>query len=111
MKKFALVLDLVDDPALIAEYEDYHRQVWPEILQSIRDSGILQMEIYRFANRLFMVIEAEDDFSFEQKAEMDSRNPKVQEWENLMWKYQQALPGSPPGAKWLPAKLVFRMGS
>lgn len=108
MQKFALVLDLIDDPALIAEYEDYHREVWPEILQSIRDSGILQMEIYRFASRLFMVIETEDDFSFERKAGMDSQNPKVQEWENLMWKYQQALPGSPPGAKWLPAKLIFR---
>ncbi len=108
MKKYALVLDLVDDPGLIAEYENHHREVWPEILQSIRDSGILHMEIYRFSNRLFMVIEAEDDFSFEQKAVMDSRNPKVQEWEDLMWKYQQALPGAPPGAKWLPAKLIFR---
>ncbi|MCD8540565.1 MAG: L-rhamnose mutarotase [Leadbetterella sp.] len=107
MKKFALTLDLLDDPALIAEYENYHREVWPEILQSIRDSGIVQMEIYRYANRLFMVMETEDHFSFEQKAEMDSMNPKVQEWEALMWKYQQALPGSPPGAKWLPAKLIF----
>ncbi len=109
MKKFALVLDLVDDPTLIAEYEKYHQEVWPEILKSIRDSGIIQMEIYRFSNRLFMTMETEDDFSFEQKAEMDSQNPKVQEWETLMWKYQQALPGTPPGAKWLPAKLVFQL--
>jgi len=109
MQKFALVLDLVNDPALIAEYEKYHREVWPEIIQSIRDSGIRHMDIYRFDNRLFMVMETEDDFSFEKKAEMDNLNPKVQEWEELMWKYQQALPGSPPGAKWLPAKLVFHM--
>lgn len=109
MQKFALVLDLVDDPALIAEYEDYHRKVWPEIIRSIRDAGIREMEIYRFANRLFMVMETEDDFTFEKKAEADRLNLKVQEWEALMWKYQQALPGSPPGAKWLPAKLVFRM--
>ena len=84
--------------------------MWPEIIGSIRDSGILEMEIYRFANRLFMVIETEDDFSFEKKAEKDALNPKVQEWETLMWKYQQALPGAPAGAKWQPAKLVFRMG-
>ncbi|WP_367915287.1 L-rhamnose mutarotase [Leadbetterella sp. DM7] len=109
MQKFALVLDLVNDPALIAEYEKYHREVWPEIIQSIRDSGIRHMDIYRFDSRLFMVMETEDDFSFEKKAEMDNLNPKVQEWEELMWKYQQALPGSPPGAKWLPAKLVFHM--
>ncbi len=109
MKKFALVLDLKEDPVLIAEYESYHREVWPEILESIRGSGIRQMEIYRFANRLFMTMETEDDFSFEKKAEADRLDPKVQEWETLMWKYQQALPGSPPGAKWLPAKLVFRL--
>ncbi len=109
MRKYALVLDLVDDDDLIAEYEKYHREVWPEIIESIRDSGIREMEIYRFANRLFMVMETEDDFTFEQKAEADRLNPKVQEWEALMWKYQQALPGSPPGAKWMPAKLVFRM--
>ncbi|MBX2952380.1 MAG: L-rhamnose mutarotase [Leadbetterella sp.] len=111
MKKIVLVLDLKDDPALIAEYEAYHREVWPEILDSIRDSGILRMEIYRFSNRLFMIMETEEDFSFERKGEMDKANPKVQEWEELMWKYQQALPGSPPGAKWLPAKLVFSMES
>ncbi len=109
MRKYALVLDLVDDDNLIAEYEKYHREVWPEIIESIRDSGIKEMEIYRFANRLFMVMETEDHFTFEQKAEADRLNPKVQEWEALMWKYQQALPGSPPGAKWMPAKLVFRM--
>ena len=109
MQKFTLVLDLIDDPALIAEYEDYHRRVWPEITGSIRNSGIREMEIYRFSNRLFMIMETDDDFSFEKKAEADLSNPKVQEWEKLMWKYQQALPGSPPGAKWLPAKLVFRL--
>lgn len=111
MQKFALVLDLKDDPALIAEYEAYHAEVWPEVLESIRNSGIIQMEIYRFSNRLFMVMETEDDFSFEEKAERDNQNRKVQEWETLMWKYQQALPGAPPGAKWLPAKLIFDLKS
>lgn len=50
------------------------------------------MEIYRISNRLFMIMETEDDFSFEKKTAMDVANPKVKEWEELMWKYQQALP-------------------
>ncbi|MGV3547494.1 MAG: L-rhamnose mutarotase [Pedobacter sp.] len=57
MKKYALALDLVDDEKLIAEYEAYHKAIWPEIEESIRSAGILNMEIYRVANRLFMVME------------------------------------------------------
>jgi L-rhamnose mutarotase len=109
MKKIALILDLKDDPKLIAEYEAYHQKVWPEILDSIRKAGIQKMEIYRYAQRLFMIMETEDDFSFERKATLDENNPKVQEWETLMWKYQQALPGAKPGEKWLPADLIFRL--
>ncbi len=107
MKRYCLALDLKDDPALIAEYEDYHRKVWPEILQSIRDAGIEQMEIYRTGNRLFMIMEVNDDFSFEKKAKADAANDKVQQWEQLMWKYQQALPGSKPGEKWVVMEKIF----
>ena len=109
MKRFALVLDLIDDPQRIKEYEDHHKEIWPEIKKSIKDSGILNMEIYRFSNRLFMVIDAEDDFSFENKAALDAANPKVQEWEELMWKYQKALPEAKPGEKWLPAEKIFSL--
>jgi L-rhamnose mutarotase len=109
MKRYCFALDLIDDPALISEYEKYHEQVWPEILESITSSGIRDMQIYRFQNRLFMIMDTKDGFSFEAKDEADRINPKVQEWEQLMWKYQQALPGSKPGEKWLPAKLVFQL--
>ena len=107
MKRYCLALDLKDEPALIAEYEAYHRQVWPEILQSIKDSGILHLDIYRVSNRLFMVLEAVDDFSFERKNALDAGNPRVQEWETLMWHYQQALPGSAPGEKWRLMERIF----
>jgi L-rhamnose mutarotase len=30
---------------------------------------------------------------------MDAGSEKVQEWETLMWKYQQAVPGAKPGEK------------
>ena len=109
MKRYCLALDLKEDPKLIAEYEEYHRQVWPEILQSISAAGIQQMEIYRVNNRLFMVMETNDDFSFERKAAMDAGNEKVQEWEKLMWKYQQALPGSKPGQKWRLMEKIFSL--
>ena len=111
MKRYALALDLVDEPELIAEYEAYHQAVWPEIKKSILDSGIINMEIYRTGNRLFMIMETEEGFSFDQKAVMDESNEIVQEWEQLMWKFQQALPGSKPGEKWVLMNNIFELNA
>src|SRR4030095_13257028 len=94
MIRYCLALDLKEDSKLITEYEEYHKKVWPEIIKSIKDSGIEVLDIFRTGNRMFMIIEANDSFSFEKKAAMDATNPKVQEWETLMWKFQQALPSA-----------------
>lgn len=107
MKRYTLGLDLVDDPVYIQEYEDYHREVWPAIKTSILQSGILNMEIYRFSNRLFMIMEVNAAFSFEEKAQHDAANPIVQEWEQLMWKYQVAIPGAKDGEKWVLLTKIF----
>ena len=107
MKRFCLALDLKPDKILIAEYEKYHEKIWPEIYNSILDAGILDMEIYRIENRLFMIMETRDDFSFDAKGKSDAKNQKVQEWENLMWKYQQALPSAKPSEKWIFMSKIF----
>lgn len=109
MKRYCLALDLADDPALIAEYENYHKAVWPEIQQSITGAGVENLEIYRSGNRLFMIMEANDSFSFEAKNASDAANPKVQEWEQLMWKYQRALPHAKPGEKWILMDKIFSL--
>lgn len=107
MKRYCLALDLKDDLRLIAEYEDHHKKVSAEILASIKDSGVERMELFRAGNRMFMIMEVTDSFSFEEKARMDESNPAVQRWEALMWKYQQALPFAKPGEKWVLMKKFF----
>jgi len=109
MKKSCLALDLIDDSELIEEYEKYHQNVWPDVKQSILNSGIVNMEIYRVQNRLFMIVETDENFSFETKNEADKNNPKVQEWEELMWKFQQQLPNSEPGEKWRLMDKIFSL--
>lgn len=111
MKRYCLALDLVDDPSLIAEYEHWHKAEngWPEIKKSILDSGITDMEIYRMGNRLFMIMETDDSFSFERKAVMDDTNPKVREWEQLMWKFQQPLPWATRGEKWVLMNRIYKL--
>lgn len=108
-KRYCLALDLIDDPELIKAYKRYHENVWPEILDSIKDSGITGMEIYNVGNRLFMIMEVDKTFSFDKKSKRDKGNPKVQEWENLMWKYQKALPIAKPGEKWMLMDKIFQL--
>lgn len=112
MKRFCLTLDLVDDPQLIEEYEQYHAAgaAWPEVTQHDIDCGILNIEIFRTGNRMFMIMETEDDFSFEKKAKVDAANPVIAKWENLMWKFQKPLPGAKPGEKWILMDRIFKSG-
>lgn len=102
--KHILTLDLKNDIDLIQSYVEYHKKVWSEIKKSILDSGILQMEIFLLDFRLCMVIEVDESFSFERKAQMDAQNPKVREWEELMETYQQV---DGDGSKWKLMDKIF----
>jgi L-rhamnose mutarotase len=98
---------LKNEPELIRQYEEHHKKVWPEIIDSIRNSGIQQMEIYRLGTRLFMIVEVNEAFSFERKNEMDKNDNKVQQWEELMWRYQQPLEEAVKGEKWMLLNKIF----
>jgi L-rhamnose mutarotase len=102
-------LDLKEDETLIQEYKKLHQKVWPEIIDSIKNSGITVLDIYCTGNRLFMIIEADADFTFEKKSAMDQDNAKVQEWENLMWQFQKALPWAKPNEKWILMDKIFEL--
>jgi L-rhamnose mutarotase len=108
-KRYCLTLDLKDDPKLIAEYRRYHEKVWPAITTSIKDSGIVDLEIYLLGTRMFMIMEVNEQFSFEAKGKSDSENPKAREWEELMWKFQQPLPNAKPGEKWMLMEKIYEL--
>jgi L-rhamnose mutarotase len=110
-KRYCLTLDLKDDPALIAEYRRYHQKIWPEITSSIKDAGIVDMEIYLLGARMFMVMEVDETFSFDAKVIADRANSKVREWEELMWKFQKPLQQAKAGEKWLLMERIFKLDS
>lgn len=111
MKRYCFALDLVNNSELIVEYEYWHKREngWPEVRKSIIDAGIINMEIYRTGNRLFMIIETNNTFDLDMKAAIDAGNPKVQEWEKLMWKFQQPLPWAKEGEKWILMNKMFQL--
>ena len=108
-RRHCLVLDLKDDPVLIAEYRRHHQQIWPEVAASMRASGIVDAEIYLHGTRRVMIFEVGPGFSFAAKAAADAADPVIQKWEQLMWRYQQPLPGSAPGEKWQPMERIFQL--
>lgn len=109
IRRYCQALDLVDDPQLIAEYQHQHQHIWPEIAAHLRQYGIYDMEIYRLGNRLFMIMETTEDFDSELFERQSLANPKVCEWEALMWKYQRVTPWTPAGNKWVAMDRLFSL--
>lgn len=108
-RRYCQALDLVDSPALIAEYEAHHRQIWPEVAAHLRSHGITQMEIYRLGNRLFMIMEVDADFDERRFAQQSLDHPVIQRWEALMWRYQVPTPWTPEGEKWAAMTRIFSL--
>lgn len=104
---FLLICDLKDDDEAIIAYEECHKTIHSEIIESIRVVGVLQMSIYRWRNRLSMILVGDENFTFEKKAALDNANPKVQEWETFLGQFQTNLPGTPPNWRWQLMKSVF----
>ncbi|WP_434037531.1 L-rhamnose mutarotase [Formosa sp. 4Alg 33] len=107
--RYCYALDLVDDETLIKEYIEYHKNVWPEIEQSILDSGIEVMEIYHVGNRLFMITEEGNNTPLDERPQSDQVKAKIDQWETLMWTYQQALPIAKKGEKWVLMENIYQL--
>jgi L-rhamnose mutarotase len=108
--RHCLALDLKDDPALIAEYEAYHRSIWPEVRAHLEAPGVTGMEIYRLGTRMVMLMETDDARYDAETMALASRNdPKIQQWEELMWKFQAPTPWTPEGEKWVGMRRIFEL--
>ncbi len=109
--RHCLATDLKNNPELIEKYKEYHQpgNGFPAVTKSIRDAGIVEMQIYLIENRLFMIMEVDDNFDAKTKADTDKKCPEVQKWEKLMWQFQQALPWAKAGEKWLPMEEIFKL--
>jgi len=54
-----------------------------------------------------MVMETTDEFTFERKAAMDLANPEVQEWEQLMARFQNIELDSDSTSRWQLMEKIF----
>lgn len=111
VKRFCQTLDLRDNPDLIATYRRLHSRegIWPEILQGIREVGILEMEIYLLGTRLFMIVEMPQELEWDDVMSRLATLPKQAEWEALTAQYQQAEATATSDAKWKMMERIFHL--
>ena len=109
VKRYCQTMDLKDNPELIAEYVKRHSEAeaWPEIRAGIREVGILEMEIYIWGNRLFMIVETPLDFDWDTAMARLATLPRQAEWENYMAIFQQCKEGATSDEKWNMMQRMF----
>lgn len=107
MQRYAQALDLRNDPDVLAQYDAYHRAVWPEVKAALRAIGIVNMQIFRTGNRLFMIYDAPDNFEPARDFASYTRVARAREWDELMRTFQQPVPGAVEGVWWTSMDLVF----
>ena len=107
MKRFAQTVLLKDDPEIIRQYENYHANPWPEVIEGARNIGVLRTYIYRFGRQLFMFMETVDDFDLERDMPKYMEHPKAKEWDTLMRSFQEPVPDAPKGATWVAMTEIY----
>lgn len=109
MSAQVLMVDLKDDPAIVAAYLEHHRSVWPEVLRSLQAAGVRTMDIYILDRRLVMIVDSGGRELRECLAAHADSGPRVAEWEALMRSFQEPSPGAPDGEWWTAMQPVFRL--
>lgn len=109
MQRIVKTLTLHDDPNLIEDYCEVHRNIWPEIRAGIKEVGVSTMDIYLLGNLLVMIIEASDDVDLDEAFSKLAGMPRQQEWEEFVARFQNCDPGSSSAAKWKPMTRIFSL--
>lgn len=107
MKRFCLALDLIKDAEKIKKYQQFHQNIWPEIAANIRQRGVLKMEIWQVENRLFMIMDTQNDYDPAAANDIALAEPKNVEWETLMSQFQQPLSSAAADEKWIEMTKIF----
>ncbi len=108
-RRYVRTLSLRPDSVLIERYRDRHAKgnIWQEIIDGLKEVGVLEMEIYIHGTTLVMIVEAPHDFDWDSAMTLLATLPRQQEWEDYMAEFQQAEPGATSSEKWQPMERMF----
>lgn len=100
-----LTANLVADTRLQQEYMNYHAtqlEKWPEVSKGFCNADFQQLLVYRSGRQLMLVISIPKGESLDKlNPRTTENNPRVDEWNKLMSKYQEGIEGTKPGEVWV----------
>jgi L-rhamnose mutarotase len=111
-KRFCKTLELNNDPVLIEDYRRVHASggVWPEITRGMKEVGIVDMEIYLFGTRLFMIMDTVPDFDHEKAMNELAKKPRQSEWEAHVSRFQKTSAEASADEKWQLIERIYKFG-
>ena len=106
-----MTVNLVKDPKLQQQYLAYHAnqfQKWPEVSQGFCNANFQQVLVFKNGRQLMLVISIPKGESLDKLNPLTTKNnPRVNDWNNLMKKYQERIEGSKKGEVWVVFKDVY----
>ncbi|MCD6598605.1 MAG: L-rhamnose mutarotase [Bacteroidales bacterium] len=110
-KRYCKTLELKNDAELIENYKKVHAPgaVWPEITSGMKEVGILDMEIYIYANRLVMIMDTIPEFDHNKAMAELADKPRQKEWEARVSQFQDTSEEATADEKWQLMERIFEM--
>jgi L-rhamnose mutarotase len=110
-KRFCKTMELRNNPELIKAYKKAHAKgaAWPEITEGMKDIGILDMEIYLFGTKLFMIMDTISDFDHDKAMAELATKPRQSEWEAHMAQFQDTSADASADQKWQLMEQIYKM--
>jgi len=109
-ENIAMTANLVNEPKLQQEYLNYHAtqfKNWPEVAKGFCNANFQQLLVFKSGRQLMLVISIPKGESLDKlNPKTTENNPRVNEWNRLMKKYQEGIPGTKPGEVWVEFKPV-----
>ncbi len=101
-KRYCKTMMLKQDPLLIEEYKKVHApgNAWPEITKGMKEVGIIDMEIYLYNNRLFMIMDTVPEFNHNKAMTQLAGRPRQAEWEAFVSRFQVSGEDASANDKW-----------
>ncbi|HEX2969946.1 MAG TPA: L-rhamnose mutarotase [Bacteroidales bacterium] len=95
-------------PEFFESYKEYHKNVWPEVLETIKKCNIRNYSIFHKDNRLFAYFEyTGNDYAADMKKM--AADPKTQEWWTIMNPMQEPDKSREKGDWWSVMEEVFHV--
>ena len=110
-KRYCKTMELRNDARLIEAYKKAHAKgaAWPEITQGMKEVGIIDMEIYLFGTKLFMIMDTVADFDHDKAMAQLAAKPRQGEWENYMSQFQDTSAEATADQKWQLMERIYKM--